>query len=657
MSAHSPDAVPSPPPRRGRERLYLVILLMAGALGYFLLSRSFAGDAAKATPRMARTWTDGTWAPVKDYAAFGTHWFALGNAMLLALAAATSPLWHRRWQATEVSPANPDGDAKATSMTRGGARWLYPLALAACLALALGLRWTTMTGGFWHDEGLQMKRISGAYDGKGAAEDGVSAFDEATWYETWFHYRKPTNHTIVAVPARASLEVWRAATGAERSEFEEWVVRLPSILFGLATIVLVAALAARFGGAPAGLLAAVLLAVHPWHIQWGVDARSYSAGIFATALAAWTLMKAIESGRWRWWLGFGFAQALLLWASFMHVWVSMAFFLTAVAGVVFGRGKRPMFPQFGRLVVCNIIGATIFLQIMGPNILQFVHASKVRSPSGENFMKLDQSTLSDFMSHLFLGLPHNVPVHKGDQAIVTWTTLFGSVPLAGWCLIAVAVLLAIGGWILAVRQNRSLGWVLLAAPIAGVAHLVITGALDWYYYPRFSTFLLPVVVVGWALAWGNLARRAWRRGGGLAMALPAALVFFLATAMPQVANLVRHPHEPFPEIRDALAALRAAAPNGKALTAGYGLGSDILHDIYDPGAKFIRSRGELENLMRKADAFGKPLYVVYGLQSFNRATVPDGFILLDDPRLFSKIRRFQGDDPRHTFFLLRMETE
>jgi hypothetical protein len=646
------DADRPAPFAKGRERLWLVVLLLAGAVGYFLLSRNFAGDAAKATPRLAQTWTDGTWAPVKDYAAFGTYWFALANAVLLALAAITSPFWHRRWQApaTETKP-----DPRAET---GRSRWLYPLALAACLALAFGLRWTTFTGGFWHDEGLQMKRISGAYDlDKSAGDNGASVFREASWQETLFHFRKPTNHTALSVPARVCLEAWRSVTGAERSAFAEWVVRLPSMIYGLGAILFVAALAGRFGGKTAGLVAAALLAVHPWHIHWGVDARSYSAGIFAAALAAWTLMKAAESGKWRWWLGFGLAQALLLWASILHLWLSVAFLLVAIAVVAFGRKERPMFPQFGRLVLSNVVGATIFLQVMGPNLLQFFHASKIRALSDAEYMKLDQSSLSDFLSHLFLGLPHHVPTQPTDHAIVTWTSLFGSAPVAGWCLIGVAVLLAIGGWLLAVKKAPLAGWVLLASPLAGVVHLLVTASLDLYYYPRFSTFLIPSVVVGWAIVWSQLAQKAWRRGGGLAMALPAALGFFLATAMPQVANLVRNPHEPFPEIRTAFAALRAAAPGGEAITAGYGLGSDILHDIYDPKVKFIRSRQELEALMRQADAYGRPLYVVYGLQSFNRATLPDGFTLLDDPRFFSKIRRFQGNDPRHTFFLLRLESE
>jgi hypothetical protein len=635
----------------GQERLWLVVLLVAGAIGYFLLARGFAADAAKATPRLAQSWTEGTWAPVKDYAAFGTYWFAIGNTALLVLAAITSPLWHRRWQAP-APEARPEPGPE-----NGRSRWLYPLALAACLALAFGLRWTTFTGGFWHDEGLQMKRISGAYDqDKSAGDNGASVFREASWQETWFHFRKPTNHTVLGVPARGFLEAWRCTSNADRSDFTEWVVRLPSMIYGLGTILLVAALAARFGGKAAGLVAAVLLAVHPWHIHWGVDARSYSAGIFAAALAAWTLIKALDSGKWRWWMGFGLAQALLLWASIMHLWVSAFFFLVAAIAVARGRGKYPVFPQFGRLVLSNLLGATVFLQVMGPNLLQFVHASKIRGLSEVEYMKVDASTLSDFLSHLFLGLPHDVPTQPGDHAIVTWTSLFGSAPVAGWSLVGVSVLLAVGGWVLAIKRHRAAGWVLLAVPLAGVVHLLVTAALGWYYYPRFSTFLLPAVVVGWAMLWSHLAGKAWRRGGGLAMALPAALGFFLATAMPQVANLVRNPHEPFPEIRTAFAALRAAAP-GRSLTAGYGLGCDILHDIYDPKAKFIRSKEELEDLIEVAKAEGIPLYVVYGLQSFNRATVPDGFTLLDDPRFFSMIRRFQGNDPRHTFFLLRYEGE
>lgn len=646
-SAVHPPVSPAP----GRERMWLVVFLLAGALGFFLLARGFAGDAAKATPRLAQTWTDGTWAPVKDYAAFGTYWFAVGNAALLALAAATSPLWHRRWRAP-VEESRAELQASA-----GRRRWLYPLALAGCLALALGLRWTTFTGGLWHDEGLQMKRISGAYDeGKAAGEDGASTFREASWQETLFHYRKPTNHTVIGVPARLSLEAWRSITGAERDEFAEWVVRLPSMLYGLGTILLVAALASRFGGRAAGLVAAVLLAVHPWHIHWGVDARSYAAGMFAAALAAWALIQALDSGKWRWWLGFGLAQALLLWASLMHLWLAVGFFLAAVVGVSLRRGNRPVFPQFGRLLLANVAGATLFLQLMGPNLLQFVHATKTQALSEENYMKLDQASFSDFLSHLFLGLPHDVPVQAGDQAIVTWASQFGATPLAGWALVAVAVVLAIGGWSVALRFNRVAGLALLALPVAGVAHLLVTSAMDWYYYPRFSTYLLPAVVVAWGLAWSQLARRAAPRGPGLAMALSAALVFFLTTAMPQVANLVKNPHEPFPEIRTAFASLRKASPR-EAITAGYGLGCDILHDIYDPKARFIRSRAELESLVREADAMGRPLYVVYGLQSFNRATLPDGFTLLDDRRLFSIIQRFQGNDPRHTFFLLRFEGE
>jgi hypothetical protein len=195
---------------------------------------------------------------------------------------------------------------------------------------------------------------------------------------------------------------------------------------------------------------------------------------------------------------------------------------------------------------------------------------------------------------------------------------------------------------------------LTAIALAGVAHLALSKALDWYYYPRFSTYLLPVVVLAWAVAWCTLGRMLARRVplSGTAAAL-AAVMFFLATALPQLVNLARHAHEPFPQLRDSLRAKRANAPGGQAITACYGLAGDIMGEIYDPRCLYIHSAAEVEALIARSRDSRQPLYIAYGLQGFNRTTVPDGFRLLDDTRLFSMVERFVSNDPRHTFFLVK----
>ena len=637
-------AAQDPESPSGRERLVLVVGLLVLAAACFALAQGFAGDAARSTPKLAQAFSDDRWAAVKDYANFGTYWIALANTVILVVATASAPLWHRRWA----------GDAPAPrSVGAENSRWFWAGVLV-CLVLGLALRWTTATGGFWHDEGLQMKRISGSYSVESTEQGDLPVFREASWLDTWFHYRKPTNHTVLGVPARVCLEAWRKVTGAGRADFAEWVVRLPSLGAAMASIVLLAWLGRRVHSPVAGLLAGMLLALHPWHMHWGVDARSYSIGIFSVVLAAVCLVGAIDTGRWRWWLGFGLAQCLLMWASLMHLWVAAGLFGVAAVMVTKNPHWRPRAPQWGRLVLANVLGGLGFLQVMGPNLIQFVQASKLRDPAVEEFSKLTAAGLMDFLSHLFLGLPHAVPTWRDDEPISTWTSLFADTPLAGHALLAAAMLLALFGLIRLGAAHRPAAVVLGAIAAAGVVHLVLTRALDWYYYPRFSTYLLPVVVLGWAVAWVSLGRLAARR---LAVAGPlavlVAVLFFLATASPQLLNLFRHGHEPFPQLRASFAAKRAAAPGGAAITACYGLAGDIMQEIYDPRCQFIRSAREIEELMARSRQSGQPLYIAYGLQSFNRYTVPDGFRLLDDPRLFLRVERFVSDDPRHTFFLLK----
>ena len=64
---------------------------------------------------------------------------------------------------------------------------------------------------------------------------------------------------------------WRALGG----ESELWL-KIPSLLFSLATVLVVAALGRSLFGARAGLLAAALLALHPTHIFYSQQARFHA---------------------------------------------------------------------------------------------------------------------------------------------------------------------------------------------------------------------------------------------------------------------------------------------------------------------------------------------------------------------------------------------
>ena len=75
----------------------------------------------------------------------------------------------------------------------------------------------------------------------------------------------------------------------------EWWLRIPSLLFGTATVPLVGLIGCRYWSAGSGLLAAALLALSPFHIQWGGDARAYSLQLLLLAGCLWALLAWHES--------------------------------------------------------------------------------------------------------------------------------------------------------------------------------------------------------------------------------------------------------------------------------------------------------------------------------------------------------------------------
>lgn len=68
--------------------------------------------------------------------------------------------------------------------------------------------------------------------------------------------------------------------------YDEGALRLPFAVFGIGTLPLVALAGRRLVGAWPAVLAAALLAVHPWHIYWSQNVRGYVLVMLATVVAA-----------------------------------------------------------------------------------------------------------------------------------------------------------------------------------------------------------------------------------------------------------------------------------------------------------------------------------------------------------------------------------
>ncbi len=174
-------------------------------------------------------------------------------------------------------------DGPATRLGRG--HWL---ALAAITALAAAVRafglgdWS-----LWIDEAHTWRDATMPFDGDG----GFASTDRVLY---------PLTFLLL----RALID------GAWLGE-DAWSLRLPFAVVGALTVPVLAVAGRRLVGATPAVLAALLLAVHPWHVYWSQNARGYAMVVLAAALVVDRAFAFARQDRLRdfalVWLGIAFA--------------------------------------------------------------------------------------------------------------------------------------------------------------------------------------------------------------------------------------------------------------------------------------------------------------------------------------------------------------
>ncbi|MBC7243134.1 MAG: glycosyltransferase family 39 protein, partial [Anaerolineae bacterium] len=100
--------------------------------------------------------------------------------------------------------------------------------------------------------------------------------------------------------------------------------RLLSVLWGTATIPLLWAIGRRLGRGRAGLLAAGLLAISPFHIYYSQEVRMYGMVTCLGALGVWLTLEALERRRAVWWAGAGLALLAALYTQYYALFIVLA---------------------------------------------------------------------------------------------------------------------------------------------------------------------------------------------------------------------------------------------------------------------------------------------------------------------------------------------
>jgi len=143
-----------------------------------------------------------------------------------------------------------------------------PAAWAALAAVALSIRLYRLDHfSFWLDEVMQ------------------SLFIHGTWKQFWESIRFDAVHPPLDYILDRFFEVFRPGDAARR---------IPAVLWGTGSVLLLAALMARRAGRGAGMLAGAFLALAPFHVRYSQEFRPYSLGVFLVLLSLVLLDRFLE---------------------------------------------------------------------------------------------------------------------------------------------------------------------------------------------------------------------------------------------------------------------------------------------------------------------------------------------------------------------------
>jgi 4-amino-4-deoxy-L-arabinose transferase-like glycosyltransferase len=189
----------------------------------------------------------------------------------------------------------------------GCAMWLL-LALA-CLALALRLY--QLDVGIWLDEMLTYVNYMPLTAGR-----IFTTFDDAN------------NHLLFTLLANLSFDLFGAHT---------WSLRLPAVLFGVASIPALYYVARQVGSVREALFSAALFTFSYHHVWFSQNARGYTALLFFTLLSSGLLIQALRSNRTAVWLLYAVSAALGVFTHLTMGFVLIAHFVIWLVPVLTGR--------------------------------------------------------------------------------------------------------------------------------------------------------------------------------------------------------------------------------------------------------------------------------------------------------------------------------
>jgi mannosyltransferase len=398
-----------------------------------------------------------------------------------------------------------------------------------------------------------------------------------------------------------------------------WTLRLPAVLFGIASVPALYLLAAFVTSRREALLAAALLTISYHHVWFSQNARGYTMLAFWTLLATYFLLNGIQTGRRAPFLAYGVVVGLGVYTHLTMMFLVVSHVLIC-AGVILaewrkGTGSRSWkYPLQGFL-----LAGAITLLLYAP-ILTQVQTFFVHQPSRMKAVSTPLWALWETFRGLTLGF--------GTTAV-----LFGA-----------GVLVAFGAWSY-FKQNR-LVFALFALPavITALGAVAARGTM----YPRFYFSLIGFAIL--ILIRGMIALPEWigarTRYPWFATALTAVLATGLLAA--SGISLLRNYRYPKQDFESALHFVDSHKQDGETVATA-GATTYPMRNYYGRSWKSIETKGNLEEFCRQ----GRVVWLVYTFPRYLEAAVPGITDVIR--RQFQVVRVFPGTLGDGDLFVARFQ--
>ncbi|HEY7333267.1 MAG TPA: glycosyltransferase family 39 protein [Bryobacteraceae bacterium] len=429
--------------------------------------------------------------------------------------------------------------------------------LAALTLIALILRIPALNSCLWLDEVLTMARF---------------AKPPLAWIFTSFPDQN--QHMLYSLLAHGSLRLFGE---------QAWSLRLPSVLFGAASVWALFLLGRKIAGDTEALLACALMTVSYHHIWFSQNARGYMGLLFFTLLATWLWMEAMERDTVRFWTAYAACMALGFWIHMTMLFVLAAHVLIFL--VVWWRSGRGV-AKLARAAAAFALCFTVTLQLYALSLPEFMRTglSEVSPPS-------------EWINPLW---------------VVTESLRSLRVGFAGTAVVLCGGVVVAAGWLDIMRRRPGVAWAMVLPAFMGGASMLALGHNLW---PRFFFFSMGfglLIAIRGAMRLPDLllgllgVGPQWRLRAGYAFA-----GLFILASLSTVPRAYALPKQDFTGARDYVE--RQPGADGRVVVVG--LAVHAYSEYYAPQWPSAETADQLKAL--------HPEFLVYTLPIELKAAHPD----------------------------------